>query len=184
MALQKGNKGIQIIPNRVGTNEPKIELYQGSTTYTLEVEDNTNDVVIFLNGTEVARMKSSGDERFQIVGDLIIDGDLRDSSGNVIVTQSGIYNGTFQGTTGDRGPQGPQGNQGPKGTKGPKGNFGPTGQKGTKGVAGNKGNKGTKGNNSPKGVIGDNGPRGNDGPQGPQGPQGDKGIKGNLGDKG
>ena len=58
MALQKGNKGIYIFPNRTGTDEPKVELYQGSTTYTLEVEDNTNDVIIKLNDTEVARMKS------------------------------------------------------------------------------------------------------------------------------
>ena len=62
MALSKGNKGIYIVPNRDGLDAPYIELYQGGTTYILEVEENTNDLIIKLDGSEVGRMKSSGDE--------------------------------------------------------------------------------------------------------------------------
>ena len=69
MALSKGNKGVRILPNRTGTDEPYIELYYGSTTYNLIVEETTGDIVIKLGTSEVGRFKQSGTERFVTLND-------------------------------------------------------------------------------------------------------------------
>lgn len=90
-------------------------------------------------------------------------------SGDTVLSEITITEGSGGGGSGEQGPPGPEGPPGPQGPKGDKGD---------------KGDPGYPGPEGPQGPVGPEGPQGEVGPRGPQGPQGEPGPDGPIGPRG